>query len=125
MENKNKTVWVGIGGIILGFIIAWFCFGNFGMGGRNMMGYNTNTPTPMHSAMSGIMGGLEGKTGDALDIAFLDGMIIHHEGAVEMATLLLQNTKRPELIKLSNEIITAQTQEIGIMKQWRRDWFYK
>ena len=79
------------------------------------------------SSMSGMMmdmnAALRGKTGDALDKAFIDEMIVHHEGAVEMAQILLAGTKRPELIKLGNDIITAQTGEIEMMKQWRTDWF--
>lgn len=79
------------------------------------------------SSMSGMMmdmnAALRGKTGDALDRAFIDEMIIHHEGAVEMAEILLAGTKRPELVKLGNDIITAQTREIEMMKQWQTDWF--
>ncbi len=120
--NKNNVLVIGLITLILGLIIGYFVGTSRPNG---MMGYNTNTPTTMNGAMGGMMGSLEGKTGDALEVAFLDGMIIHHEGAVEMATLLLQGTKRPELIKLGNDIITAQTQEIGMMNQWRKDWFNK
>lgn len=77
----------------------------------------------MHDAMGGMMIGLDGKTGDALDKAFLDEMIVHHEGAIEMAQTLLNGTKRPELIKLGNEIIAAQSQEIKMMTAWRSTWF--
>lgn len=86
----------------------------------SMMGDNS-------SGMSGMMmdmnAALRGKTGDALDKAFIDEMIVHHEGAVEMAQILLAGTKRPELIKLGNDIVTAQTGEIEMMKQWRTNWF--
>lgn len=79
------------------------------------------------SAMAGMMmdmnAALRGKTGDALDKAFLEEMIVHHEGAIEMAELLLAGTKRPELQKLGTAIITAQTSEIEQMKEWRAQWF--
>ena len=58
-----------------------------------------------------------------MDRAFLNGMIIHHEGAVEMAQTLLKETKRPELLRLGNDIVSAQTQEIQMMKEWRKAWF--
>lgn len=74
-------------------------------------------------SMSSMMAGLQGKTGDAFDKAFLEEMIIHHEGAVEMAEALLQNTKRPELQELGSDIISAQTGEIQMMQGWLRDWF--
>lgn len=120
--NKNNVLVIGLLTLILGLVIGYFVGTSRPYG---MMGYNTNTssPTSMHGAMGGMMAGLEGKTGDALDLAFLDGMIVHHQGAVEMAQTLLRGTKRPELIKLGNDIITAQTQEIQMMSQWRKGWF--
>lgn len=66
---------------------------------------------------------LEGKTGDAFDQAFLKEMIVHHEGAVVMAQQVLATSKRPELIKLANDIISAQTKEIAQMKEWQKAWF--
>ena len=88
-------------------------------------------PQPMdHSAhnmmqmqMDDMSAGLKGKTGDEFDQAFLDEMIIHHEGAVEMAEQVLATSKRPELLKLADDIITAQTTEIRMMMQWRAEWF--
>jgi uncharacterized protein (DUF305 family) len=77
----------------------------------------------MHESMAGMMSGLSGKTGDDFDKAFLEEMIVHHEGAVDMAEALLKNTKRPELQKLGNDIITAQTGEIRMMKEWLESWF--
>jgi uncharacterized protein (DUF305 family) len=85
------------------------------MGGSNQM--------DMNSMMSGMMTGLNGKTGDEFDKAFLAEMIVHHQGAVVMAQAVLKNSKRPELIKLANDIITAQTGEITMMKNWQKAWF--
>lgn len=73
--------------------------------------------------MTGMMAGLNGKTGDDFDKAFLREMIVHHEGAVVMAQAVLKNSKRPELIKLANDIIAAQTGEIIMMKNWQQVWF--
>jgi len=77
----------------------------------------------MHDAMGGMMMGLSGKEGDDLDKAFLEGMIVHHQGAIEMSKILVANTKRPELQKLGNDIIAAQTKEIEMMQQWEKSWF--
>ena len=137
MENKNNVVWVGIGGIILGLIIGAFCYGSFSMwGGKGMMGNNRyddkhmmgdgmmmNDEMDMDDMMDSMMSGLEGKTGDAFDKAFIEGMIIHHEGAVAMAEKVLEVSKRPELIALANNIITAQNSEITQMKSWLIEWF--
>ncbi len=122
METKNNNVLIiGLITLILGLGIGYFV----GTSRPSFQQMSSSTSSGMHGAMGGMMVGLEGKSGDALDLAFLDGMIVHHVGAVDMATLLLQGTKRPELIKLGNEIITAQTQEIGMMKEWRKIWFNK
>lgn len=53
------------------------------------------------------------------DLRFIDAMIPHHQGAVEMAKETQQKSKRPEIKKLADEIIKAQNQEISQMKQWR------
>ena len=64
---------------------------------------------------------LEGKTGDALDKAFLEGMIPHHQGAIDMAKYL-EKSDRPELQELGKNIITAQQAEIEQMQKWLKDW---
>lgn len=66
---------------------------------------------------------LEGKTGDELNKAFLEGMIPHHQGAVEMAQYLVASNK-PELVKLGADIIAAQTREIEQMQKWMKEWGY-
>ena len=55
-------------------------------------------------------------TGDA-DKDFLAAMIPHHQGAVEMAEVVLQHGKNPKIRQLSQEIITMQKKEIAEMKQ--------
>lgn len=77
----------------------------------------------MHQTMGHMMSSLEGKQGEALEKAFLDEMIVHHEGAIDMAEVLLSGTTRPELVNLANTIISTQSSEIDMMKQWRMDWF--
>lgn len=59
------------------------------------------------------------------DRRFMDAMIVHHEGALVMAQDALQKSKRPEIKKLSQEIITSQQKEIDQMKQWRKAWYQK
>nr|WP_277988738.1 DUF305 domain-containing protein [Chroococcus sp. FPU101] len=57
------------------------------------------------------------------DLRFIDGMILHHEGAVIMAKEALQKSKRPEIQQLANEIIKAQEKEIAQQRQWRKIWY--
>ncbi len=57
-----------------------------------------------------------GYTGNA-DVDFLAMMIPHHEGAVEMARLVLVHGRDPLTRQLADEIIASQTAEIGAMRQ--------
>jgi uncharacterized protein (DUF305 family) len=59
------------------------------------------------------------------DLRFIDGMMPHHEGAIVMAQEVLKKSQRPEMKKLAENIIKAQTDEIAMMKQWRKDWYPK
>jgi len=68
---------------------------------------------------------LEKLRGDAFDKAFIEEMIVHHQGAVEMAELAEKNASHEEIKKLSREIIKAQSQEIDMMQSWQVDWGYK
>jgi uncharacterized protein (DUF305 family) len=59
----------------------------------------------------------------SIDKHFIEQMIPHHEGAIEMAQLALEKAKRPETKTLANGIIAAQQKEITDMKAWYKQWF--
>jgi DNA helicase-2/ATP-dependent DNA helicase PcrA len=61
----------------------------------------------------------------ALEEAFLKEMIVHHEGAVDMAKVLGQGGVRPELATFGAAIIDVQSKEIDMMKGWLKEWFNK
>ncbi len=117
-----------IGGII-GFLVVWG--GGFEQTSEEIAIDNTAS-APMHTnddhgAMSGAMdamtGSLEGKQGDDFDRAFINEMIVHHEGAVAMAELAKQYAGHAEIKTLADAIIAAQTAEIAQMQEWRKNWF--
>ncbi len=130
MENKNQTVVIGLVMIVLGAVLGYSVRG---MRENKASVPAASYPAAMmdmnHDSMSGMMEdmtvGLKGKIGDDFDKAFLDEMIVHHEGAVDMANLVLEKTSREELRNLAFDIIAAQTTEIEAMNAWRKAWFTK
>lgn len=52
------------------------------------------------------------------DVDFAHGMIPHHQGAIDMAKVVLKYGKDPEMKKLAEDIIKAQDAEIAFMKDW-------
>ncbi len=79
----------------------------------------------MHGSMGHSMNMDLGPADADYDLRFVDAMIPHHEGAVVMAKEVLQKSQRPEMKKLAEAIIKAQTKEIAEMKQWRTAWYPK
>lgn len=57
------------------------------------------------------------------DLRFIDGMIPHHGGAVVMAEAALENSQRPAIRQLAEDIIAAQQVEIAQMQDWRAAWY--
>ena len=58
------------------------------------------------------------------DRAFIDAMVPHHEAAIEMAGEAKQaGLAAPELVKIADDIIATQQDEIDRMLAWREQWF--
>lgn len=81
------------------------------------------TSTAAHNEQA--TGQLKDLRGDEFDKAFIDEMIAHHQGAIDMAGLIETNAKHDELKKLGKEIISAQSKEIEMMQGWLEDWGYE
>lgn len=83
----------------------------------------SNSGSDMQGMMMDMTARMEGKIGDELDKIFLEDMIVHHQGAVDMAKELQKGTERPELQKMAKDIIEVQTKEITMMEKWLSEWF--
>ncbi|WP_127142819.1 CopM family metallochaperone [Pelagibacterium montanilacus] len=60
----------------------------------------------------------EGMMNEDADVAFACGMIAHHQGAIDMAQVLLDHGDDPQMRALAEEIIEAQVAEIEQMTTW-------
>lgn len=67
--------------------------------------------------------GYPAHRGGQIDQRFIESMIPHHEGAIEMAQLALTESNRPEVLALARGIIETQTKEISDMQGWYLEWF--
>jgi uncharacterized protein (DUF305 family) len=79
------------------------------------------------SPMPGMMGQAEmdelmGLKGTRFDLAFVDMMTRHHQGAIEMATTELGAGSLGEVKRLAQQITKAQQREIQQMATWKQAW---
>ena len=80
------------------------------------------TSTPPGAPVAQGWGGMQRGTRSA-DAHFIVMMIPHHEGAIAMADLALQRSKRPEIRALAERIRSSQSRENAQMRRWYRQWF--
>ncbi len=115
---RRRARYLGIGLIMLlgGFVGP--AVAQHVPGGHVQAGVSpSNFDSAMHSAMMNMGKAMEAApmTGDP-DKDFLAMMIPHHEGAVEMARLVLLHGRDPLVRRLAEEIIAAQQAEIASMQ---------
>jgi uncharacterized protein (DUF305 family) len=84
-----------------------------------------SSSVPGMMEMMGSMDKLKTAKDNQFDEMFVQMMITHHQQAVNMANLLPTRTPHPELLKLGQDIIKAQTAEIEQMKGWQKAWNLK
>ncbi len=80
-----------------------------------------------HGSMDAGSGGMAGEivveNGKYSDRAFIDAMVPHHQGAVEMAEVALENAEHREIEQLSRNIIATQEAEIEELKAIKEEEF--
>ena len=86
-------------------------------------------PRAMNMEMPGMMDSmkmdmskLSNSKDKAFDLAFIEMMTPHHDGAVSMAKEALTKSEKPEIKTLAGNIIKAQEAEIKMMNEWKEKW---
>ncbi len=130
----NKAILYGVIGLLLGIGLATYAASNAVntgnaammqmMGIRGQMNQEQNTMMGMNSSMDDMMSSMTDKSGDEFDKAFMSAMIVHHQGAIDMAKQAEMKAKHAEIKTMATAIIEAQSREINQMNAWAETWGY-
>ena len=104
MKIVSRVALIGVVLAAGGLLTA--CTGS-GMGDMSGMSPTSSTPTASHNTQ---------------DVTFAQMMIVHHEGAIEMADLAPSRAASTQVKDLATKIKAAQQPEIDQMKSWLKTW---
>lgn len=114
---ETKSLAFGIVGFLVGGLVVSVA--------ATQLNKPNETMNSSEMSMGQMTHSLKNKTGDDFDEAFISSMIEHHQGAIDMAKLAEKNAKHDEIKNMSNDIMTAQSKEINMMKSWQAEWGYE
>jgi uncharacterized protein (DUF305 family) len=92
-------------------------------GGMAGMNHGKMDHGSMGKGSSGMARQMVMENGRYSDELFIDAMVPHHQGAVEMAEVALENAEHEEIIELSRNIISTQQAEIEELKAIKKGEF--
>ncbi|MDI3404163.1 DUF305 domain-containing protein [Streptomyces cavernicola] len=108
-----------VGGVAAGSLLLAAC-GNGDDNAMDGMDHGSDS-TAAASEEPGKDAGASADFNDA-DVAFAQGMIPHHEQAIEMSQLAGTRASDPEIKKLAGQIEKAQGPEIKTLQSWLKSW---
>lgn len=79
-----------------------------------------NMQLPGAASMNMDMSHMQTSSGHAFDMMFVDMMIPHHRGALEMSRDALQKAQRQELKDFAQQTIDKQEKEITELEAWKK-----
>jgi len=126
MTMTRRTIGVAAGALLTGALL---------LGGASVTLARSMTAAPtggmMGGASAGMMGGSSGggmmdhrpQATAPYDLRFMDDMIMHHEGAIMSARMMISQSAHPELRDLARRIIAGQQAQVDQMRAWIRQWY--
>ncbi|MFL6304155.1 MAG: DUF305 domain-containing protein [Candidatus Sulfotelmatobacter sp.] len=86
----------------------------------DMMPLDSDTPSTkaFKEAQMKMMQAMHIRYSGNANVDFVRNMIPHHQGAIEMARVMLAHGNDPQLKAMAQKIITDQEREIGEMQEW-------
>ncbi len=139
---NNQTILVAIIALLIGGIGGYVIADKDKSenGGGYYKEASENIPMGMHRMSDGTMMGdnldeddsgyMMGGMNHMMDMMvssereFIEGMIPHHQEAVDTAKeVIARGGSTPEIKQLVENIVVAQEKEIAEMKQWYQDWY--
>src|ERR687895_564723 len=94
-----------------------------GGGGHGQMDHGQMDHGSMGMGSKGMAKQMVMEKGEYSDEAFIDAMVPHHQGAIEMAEVALKNAEHEEIKQLSRNIISSQQAEIEELKAIKEEEF--
>jgi uncharacterized protein (DUF305 family) len=88
----------------------------FALSSMHQGGHQNHGDVPFKKSMDRMHKNMMMKSSGNIDIDFLQGMIPHHQGAIDMSEELIKKTKDPEIKALAQKIIKDQKAEIKQMQ---------
>lgn len=110
--QKNQLLYGVIGALIGGLVVWLLAASSFSRSMMGMQRQQNNNSSQQNSSMIGDM-----------DRMFIQGMIPHHQSAIDMAKLALEKSQRQEIKNLATNIVKTQSEEITKMKDWYKNWY--
>ncbi len=137
---KNQSIlFIGLIAVLTGAVVGYAIWGAAdGKYTTQMSHEDMMTPAGMHRMPDGslmentpsessmeMMGGMDHSAMMVTsERAFLEGMLPHHQEAVDTAReVIARGGSTPEILKLAEDIVLAQEKEIALMKGWYQDWY--
>lgn len=119
---------LALAGLLTAFALTVAACGGTGGGGggaenKNDAGMGGMDHSKMEGGSGGTASGMLMEDGRYSDERFIDAMVPHHRGAVEMAEVALQNAEHEEIEQLSENIVATQEAEIEELKEIKKEEF--